>query len=120
MDTKDALIKTIKEWVRIDNELRSLQNEIKIRKDNKKKISETLMITMKRNEIDCVDINDGQLCYTKKNIKKPITKKLLTDILTKYYKGDMSKANELNDFIIENREEVVKENIERKIKSKDI
>jgi hypothetical protein len=35
--------------------------------------------------------------------------------LANFYKGDVEKATELNDFIMENREEVVKENIVRKV-----
>ena len=40
---------------------------------------------------------------------------MLTNILSKYFKGDTEKANEINDYILENREEVVKETIVRKI-----
>jgi hypothetical protein len=36
-------------------------------------------------------------------------------ILSKYYKGDISQAIEMNNFILENREEVVKESIKRTI-----
>ena len=116
METKEQLVKTIKEWVKIDNDIRKLQQEIAKRKNEKKGISNNLMNIMKQNEIDCFDINDGQIYYSKKNIKKPITKKVLMNTLSKFYKGDINKATELNNFIIENREEVVKETIERKIK----
>jgi hypothetical protein len=40
------------------------------------------------------------------------------DILSNFYNGDITKASELNNYIIENREEVVKETIERKLISK--
>jgi hypothetical protein len=115
MDTKEYLIKTIKEWVRLDNDIRKLQKEEKQRKDDKKNISKVLMEIMKKNEIDVFDINDGQICYTKKNIKKPITQKILMNVLSDYFKGDMLKASELNEFIRDNREEVVQETIVRKI-----
>jgi hydroxymethylpyrimidine pyrophosphatase-like HAD family hydrolase len=115
METKDQLVKTIKEWVKIDNEIRALQKEVLKRKTDKKKASSDLMGVMKKNEIDCFDINDGQIYYSKKNIKKPITKKVLMNTLSKFYKGDIEKASELNNFINENREEIVKETIERKI-----
>lgn len=115
METKEQLIHTIKDWVKIDNEIRTLQNEIKIRKTSQKKISESLIHIMKENEIDCFDLNDGQICYNKKNVKKPITKGVLLNLLSKYYGGDFTKANELNTFIMENREEVIKESITRKI-----
>jgi len=115
METKDQLIKTIKEWVKNDNEIRELQRQQNIRKIEKKKISANLIDIMRKNEIDCFDLNDGQIMYNKKNIKKPITKKTLYDILAKYYDGDMSKAEDMQHFILDNREEVVKESIVRKI-----
>jgi hypothetical protein len=117
METKEQLIQTIKEWVRLDNETRALNKEIAQRKNEKKKISALLMETMKSNNIDCFDIKNGQICYTKKNIKKPITKKVLLEVLSKYYNGDLLKVNKLNEFIEDNREEVVKETIVRKITS---
>ena len=76
------------------------------------------MQTMKSNEIDCFDINNGQIQYVNKKVKKPMTKKVLFDVLTKYYNGDFLKANEMKDFIMDNREETSKESISRKISSK--
>jgi hypothetical protein len=116
MDSKETLVNSIREWVRIDNEIRSLQKEQIKRKNDKKKISQTLIDIMKNNNIDCFDITNGQICYTKKNIKKPITKKILMNILSTYYNGDLVKASQLNNYIIENREETVKETIELKLK----
>ena len=120
MDTKEHLIKTIKEWVRLDNDIRKLQKEEKQRKDDKKNISNVLMEIMKKNEIDVFDINDGQICYAKKNIKKPITQKILMNVLSDYFKGDMLKATELNEYIRDNREEVIQETIVRKINKEKI
>jgi hypothetical protein len=116
MDSKDALVKTIQEWVRLDNEIRQLKKEEHKRKDDQKKLSENLMDIMRKNAIDEVDIKNGKLIYSKKNVKKPITKKNLLSILSKFYKGDIAKATEINEFIIDNREEVVVESIVRKIK----
>jgi hypothetical protein len=120
METKEELIKTIREWVKIDNEIRTLQKEQNNRKNDKKKLSNLLIDIMKKNEIDCFDINDGQILYTKKNIKKPITKKLLLDLLARYYKGDLLKANDINNFILNNREEKIQEEIVRKIQAKEL
>jgi hypothetical protein len=111
METKEQLIKTIKDWVKLDNDIKKLQKELAQRKADKKKLSVSLLETMKKNDIDCFDINNGQICYNKKNIKKPITKKILMELLSKYYKGDILKANDLNNFILENREETIKESI---------
>jgi hypothetical protein len=120
MESKEELIKSIREWVKIDNEIRILQKEQIQRKNEKKKISANLMEVMKKNEIDCFDINDGQILYNKRNIKKPITQKKLVGILSNYFNGDISKATEVNNYILENREEIVKETIVRKINKMEI
>ena len=114
-ENKNQLNKIVKEWVRIDNEIRQLQKEISTRRQDKKKMNDQLMETMKSNDIDCFDLNDGKICYTKKNVQQPINNKVLLDILTKYYNGDLSQASEINNFIKDNRTEVTKENITRKI-----
>ena len=75
MDSKDVLIKTIQDWVKLDNEIRQLKKEEQKRKDDQKKLSENLIDIMRKNEIDEVDIKNGKLIYSKKNVKKPITKK---------------------------------------------
>jgi hypothetical protein len=115
METKDQLIQTIKEWVKLDNETCTLKQELNTRNKEKKLISEKLIVTMKENEIDCFDIKGGQICYNKKNIKKPINTKQLLDVLSKFYNGDLLKAAKLNEFILDSREEIVKESIVHKI-----
>ena len=117
METKEYLISVIKQWVKLENEIKTLKKEQAQRQIEKKKVSENLIDIMKKNDIDCLDIKDGQICYNKKNIKKALSKKHLMDVLSKYYEGDMLKASELNSFIIENREEVTKESITIKSKS---
>jgi hypothetical protein len=110
---KEDLIQNIKDWVKIDNEIRELKKQEKIRRDKQKELSKTLMKTMKENEIDEFDINQGKIMYKKKNVKKPITKKNLLEILSKYYKGDLVSASNMNKYIMDNREEVLVETISR-------
>jgi hypothetical protein len=109
------LIDIVKSWLKVDNEIRALQQEILVRKRSKTDISVKLMSTMKDKNIEGLDINDGQLIYSRKSVKKPMTKKNLMEVLTKYYDGDFMKVNEINSFIMENRGEVIKETIVRKI-----
>lgn len=115
MSNKQQLVNNIREWVKLDNEIRSLRKEQEQRKKKQKSLNETLIEIMKNSEIDCIDIKDGQICYNRKNVKKPITKKYLLDILAKYFDGDIEKAENANEFILNNREEVVKESIVRKL-----
>jgi hypothetical protein len=117
MESKERLIKSIQDWVRLDNEIRKLKKETKTRMVERANISDGLMEIMRSSEIDQVDINNGKLIYSKKNVKKPITKKSLLSILAKYYEGDIGKAVDLNKFITDNREEATVEAIVRKIKN---
>lgn len=115
METKEELVNNIKEWIKIDNEIMKLQNEIKERKNKKKTLSETLMTVMKKNEIDCFDINGGSLVYKQNKVKKPINAKSLIATLKTYFSSNPNTAEEVTKFILDNREEQIKEVIKRKV-----
>jgi hypothetical protein len=115
VETLDQLKKNVREWVRIDNELRALNKEITSRRNEKKNISKRLIDVMRENKLDIFDLKDGQLMYVKKNKKKPITQKQLLTLLSTYYKEDAAKAEEMHTYLMDNREEVVEETIQRKI-----
>ena len=117
MENNKLLIENIKEWVSLDNEIRELKKQEKTRKKRQDELSKNLMQIMKSNEIDEFDINKGKIVYKKKNVKKPITKKNLLEILSKYYNGDLTSATQLNTFIMDNREETTVETISRTINS---
>ena len=114
LETKEELITNVKEWIRIDNEINKFQSEIKDRKNKKKMLTERLMNVMKKNQIDCFDINGGALVYKKTVTKKAINAKTLLGTLQEYYKNNSSMAEELTKHILENREETIKETIRRK------
>jgi len=114
IEKKDHLIKIVKDWVKIDNELKQLRKEINTRKTKEKEISTELMNVMKKYEIDEFNITGGKIMYSKKNVKKPINKKTLIQLLSNYFDGNYEKANDINNYIMENREEVIKETIVHK------
>jgi hypothetical protein len=112
---KNALVAIIREWVKNDNEIRELKKQENIRKNENKSITAKLLTIMRNNNLDCFDINDGQILYKKTNVKKPFTKKVLFQLLNEYYKDDVEKANDVSTFLLENQTEVVRERIVRKI-----
>jgi hypothetical protein len=115
METKEQLVTNIKEWIKIDTEIAQLKAEIKERNNKKKNLTENLVTVMKKNEIDCFDINGGALVYKKSTVKKPINGKTLLAALQNFYKDDVKTAEELAKHVMESREEKVKETIRRKI-----
>jgi len=114
MDTKDELITHIKEWIEIDNGIISLQKKIKQLRENKKQLTLSLVNVMKTNEIDCFDINDGKLIYSKSKIKKPINKKTLLLALETYFQDNSELAKQISEHILNSRIETVKESIRHK------
>ena len=116
MDEKETIINNVKSWLTIDEEIKNMQKEIRNKKKEKKVITENLVEIMKYNEIDCFDINDGKLVYTKNKVKQALSKKHLLTALSTYFQNDGSKAKELTTFILDSRQVKIKENIRHKIK----
>ena len=115
-ETQNALLENVKSWLTIDNEIRALQKEIKERRKMKKQLTTDLKTTMKSNDIDALNVPDGELIYNKTKTKAPLSKKHLLSSLTQYFKGDKRMIDELSKFIMETRAEKEKESIRRKIK----
>jgi len=115
MDTKEQLVEHIRNWIGVDSDISSLQKQIKELRERKKGLTENLVEVMKNNEIDCFDINNGQIIYSKSKVKKAISKKTLLEALSSYFKNDGDRAKDISEHILNSREEVVKENIRRKI-----
>jgi len=111
LETIEQLKQTVREWVKLDNEIRTLNKEISARRNEKKIISKSLIDVMRSNKLDIFELKDGQLMYVKKNKKKPITQKQLLTLLSSYYKDDVAKAEEMHTYLMENREEVTEETI---------
>ena len=119
MDTKEQLVSYVKEWVAIDEEMKQLQKVMREKRQKKKELNDVLIGVMKQNEIECFDTKNGKLLYSVNKTKKSITKKMLLETLQKYYQNDEDKANEIAAFILESRDETVKEIIKRKEINKD-
>jgi preprotein translocase subunit Sss1 len=98
-----------------DGRINDLQKQLRVLKKSKKETADELTLLMKEREVESVNIgNVGQIMYTKNTVKKGINKKYLNEILTEYYKTNPVLAKEVCDFILENRESQIKENIRLK------
>jgi uncharacterized small protein (DUF1192 family) len=115
VNTKDELILNIKEWIKMDNEIVKLKAEVKAKTNKKNKLTESLVNVMKNNSIDGFDINGGSLVYKQKKNRKTISGKFLLSQLEEYYKEQPELAKEITKKVLDNRIEVVKDEIKRKI-----
>lgn len=114
MTDKQELINNVKKWITLDTEIKQLGKIMKEKRKEKKDYTAALVETMRNNEIDCFDVQDGKLIYTKKKVKAPLSKKHLLLSLSNYFKNNKELINELGEFILNSREEKIKENIRRK------
>ena len=115
MTTKEELVQNIKAWMRIDNEMKQLQKELKERRIEQKTLADTLVTVMKSNEIDCFDLSGGKLLYTKKKAKSSLSKKHLYACLEKYFSQNPDiKPDEVCEFILESRDIKETESIRHK------
>jgi hypothetical protein len=112
---KEDLIVYIKEWIKIDNEIINLKTQVKQKTTKKKELTESLVNVMKSNNIDCFDINGGALIYKQKKSKRTISGKFLLSQLEEYFKDQPELAKELTNKLLDNRINVVKDEIKRKI-----
>ena len=115
METKEQLINFIKQWIDVEDEIKDLQKQLKEKRSEKKILTESLVDVMKTNEIDCFDINNGKLIYTKNKVKSSLSKKLLISSLHEYFGDDSSEVERLSNHILNSRKEIVKENIKHKV-----
>jgi hypothetical protein len=110
---QSILIQKIKKWLEYESKIATLQKEIKELKKNRGIVSNDLKTIMKSKDLDCIDVNNGKILYTTTQVKKGINKKYLSDVLNKYFNDD-HRAEEICQFILENRESQLKENIKLK------
>jgi hypothetical protein len=115
LDTKEELIQKIKEWLKIDNDIIRLNKDLKELKKKQKLLTNTLVNVMKTNQLECVDINGGKILYKKSISKKPINSKMLLNTLKTFFSTNPSTADEVTEYILNNREIIIKETIKRKI-----
>jgi len=114
-ENKEQLVSTIKEWVTLEREMKALNREIKIRRDRKKELTVALVDTMRQNDIDCFDISDGRLVYSRNKVRAPLSKKHLLDCLSQYFADSpQDERDKLAEFILESREVKTKDNVRLK------
>ena len=116
MSNQQELLENVKTWLDIDNQIRALQKEIRDRRKLKKELTQSLVGIMKTQDIDALNVPDGQLIYNKTKTKAPLSKKHLLVSLAQFFKNDQRMVDELSKYIMETRQEKEKENIKRKIK----
>lgn len=115
-EEKQLLKDTIKEWIKIDNELREIAKFTREKKQRKKEVNDTLMNLMRSKNIHGFDTSkDGSIMYVQNKVKVPLNKKHLLEALSNVFEGSTEKAEQVSNYILESRQEKLRESIKRKI-----
>lgn len=113
--SREEIVNNIKLWMQADDEIKELQKIIKKNKEIKKQATDILINVMKQNELESFDLKEGKLIHSQRKTKQSISKKFLQDTLSSYFKED-SKAEEMTNYILEQRQEQIKDVLKRKNK----
>ena len=103
-DTK----KLLKKWVKLDEDIKNLENKINLLKSKKKLINPILEKYMIDNDIHKININSNYCLHcSEKNYYKPINKSYITKTLEDMI-DDIEKRNKIIEFIYNNRDIITK------------
>lgn len=105
----------VKEWITLDDDIKTLNIALKERKEKKKELTPKVLDFMNEYEVHDVKTTDGQLKFSKSVTAKPLNKKYLVSRLGDFFK-DYNKGEKAVDFIYENRDKEEKLKLKRIIK----
>lgn len=111
--SQSHVVDSVKEWFKIDNELRVLQAEIKLRKERKKDLTDALVNVLRDSDIDGWNTKEGKLEYVKTKTKTALNKQHIRAALAKFITSE-DQVDAMTQFIYESRGVKEKESIKRK------
>ena len=101
-----TLEEDIKQWIKLDDNIKQLNQEIKNIKYQKETYNNNILhhITSNNLENAVVKINNDKLRFMDTNYSQPLTYKFIMECLYKYYDDDDNKAIEILLFIKSQRQ----------------
>jgi len=109
----------VDKWLSIDDDIRRLERASRELKVKKKELNKPVTDFMNKYKIDDCNTGNGKLKCTTKQVKKPLTKKYLTDQLCAYLRNQR-KGEELSKAIYENRETEERVQLRRTVKKSGV
>lgn len=96
---KAELQNYVKEWLKYDDEIKTLQEAIKERKKNKNDIGKILINFMDTNNIPHFNLSDGKLIFAKSEHTQPVNIQFLKNTLSESPMLNSEQYQNLLDFI---------------------
>lgn len=110
----DSFKKDIKEWVSIDNKIKSLNDELKLLRQSKTEVSEKINTYVDDNHLDAstISISDGRLKFVETKQIQPISIKFVEKCLGECI-DDESSVEQIMTYIKDSREYKTNKDIKR-------
>ncbi len=109
---KNELKNNVKQYLEIDDQIKALNKAITEKRKQKTKLSENILTTMKKFEIDNMNTKNGRLVYAVSKNTSSLNKKNLISGLNIYF-NDKDKADEATAIVLKNRPIVEKVKLKR-------
>lgn len=102
----------VKEWLHLDDDIKTLNAHIKDRKAKKKELTPDILEFMEKYNIKDMNTDTGKLKYTQSVVKKPMNKEYIRNKLVDFLKNTQ-KAEEATNYLIEQRDTKVNIKLKR-------
>lgn len=100
-----------REWVRLEDEIRTLSAEIKARRRRIKETRAMILQIMRSNSLARLGISTGHVVREEKVTKAAVSKKYLNMTLIEFFEGDIGKARACAEWIESHRPTKTSENL---------
>tara|TARA_X000000368_G_C22947912_1_gene675272 strand:- start:182 stop:529 length:348 start_codon:yes stop_codon:yes gene_type:complete len=102
--SKEKVVETIKQWIVLNNEIKTYQKTIKDLRTKKQELTIELIKIMETNNIDCFDVANGKILCKKSKCKAPLNKELLSKMLKDYFEEDDTiDVGDITEYLNTNR-----------------
>lgn len=108
----EEFVEIVKNWVKIDDEIREKNNQIKELKDEKKEYETFILEFMQSNHENVINISDGKLRVNKSTTKAALKQESIQSSLFDLTR-DPNKALQMTKYILDNRPLAERVNLKR-------
>ena len=108
----EEFVEVVKNWVKLDDEIRDYTSKIKDLKNERKEFEEFILEYMESINENVIEITGGKLRRNKSNTKTPLKEESIQTALFEITK-DNEKSMQMTKHIMENRPSVERVNLKR-------
>lgn len=109
----------IRQWMKVQEEMATLNNEIKQRKTQGKALKEVIIRIMETNKVANLSISKGTLVHSVREMPERINNTYLLKQCKEFFNGDEIRAQALVEFLEENRSVSVKHDLKLRAPDSD-